>query len=115
MIKVLVCGGRDYADREKVYACLDRAHKKSDIAMLIHGGADGADKLAGEWAKDRDVWVQVVEAEWKKYGPAAGPRRNQEMLDIFAPDGVVAFPGGKGTADMVARAKRAGVPVWQIN
>ena len=34
------------------------------------------------------------------------------MLDLFAPDGLIAFPGGSGTADMVARARAAGVTVW---
>ena len=45
--------------------------------------------------------------------PAAGPKRNQQMLDEAKPDMVVAFPGGKGTAHMRQIAKAAGVPVWQ--
>ena len=37
----------------------------------------------------------------EKHGNAAGPIRNQRMLDHGKPDIVVAFPGGSGTADMV--------------
>lgn len=48
---------------------------------------------------------------WKDHGKAAGPIRNQLMLDDFKPDLVVAFPGGKGTADMVKKAQDAGVTV----
>ena len=51
-------------------------------------------------------------AQWDVYGRRAGPIRNQEMIDEGKPDGVVAFPGGKGTADMVRRAEAAGLKVW---
>jgi hypothetical protein len=51
-----------------------------------------------------------IKANWRKYGPAAGPIRNQQMLD-WGPDLVVAFAGGTGTAGMVALARAAGVPV----
>ena len=50
-------------------------------------------------------------ADWTKHGKAAGPIRNQKMLDE-CPDLVVAFPGGKGTADMVRRAMKAGIDCW---
>jgi hypothetical protein len=57
------------------------------------------------------VPIDVYVAQWKKHGRAAGPIRNQRMLDKGKPDLVVAFPGGRGTADMIRRAERAGVPV----
>ncbi|MEM9912925.1 MAG: hypothetical protein AAF922_19365 [Pseudomonadota bacterium] len=44
-------------------------------------------------------------------GRAAGPIRNKEMLDEGCPDLVVAFPGGRGTANMVKQAQAAGVEV----
>jgi hypothetical protein len=47
---------------------------------------------------DRRVWPSQGD------GRAAGPRRNQRMLEDFRPDLVVAFPGGRGTAYMVRRA-----------
>ena len=36
------------------------------------------------------------------------------MLDHGKPDIVVAFPGGRGTADMVKRAEDAGVRVIRV-
>jgi hypothetical protein len=48
-------------------------------------------------------------ADWEKLGRSAGPIRNQAMLDEGRPDLVVAFPGHHGTADMVRRARAAGV------
>ena len=49
--------------------------------------------------------------EWAKFGKRAGPMRNARMLAEFNPELVIAFPGGRGTADMIARAKKARVSV----
>jgi predicted Rossmann-fold nucleotide-binding protein len=109
---VIVCGGRNYADRARVFAALDRAHAKRSITLLVHGGAPGADTLAGEWAKARGVWVEVFEANWRELGPKAGPERNARMVAAGA-HGCIAFPGGRGTADNVKRCEAAGIPVWR--
>lgn len=111
-MKLLVCGGRDFADRGFVFSVLDRVDAKRRVWLLIHGAATGADALADEWAASRGVARAPNPARWRELGRRAGPVRNQEMLDVFAPDGAVAFPGGCGTADMVARCRAAGVPVW---
>ena len=112
-MKLLVCGGRDFTDRAAVFAALDRADAKRPVMLLIHGAARGADTLAGEWAAARGVTVAECPADWQTHGKAAGSIRNQQMLGLYAPDGVVAFPGGSGTADMVRRARGAGIPVWE--
>lgn len=113
MIRVIVCGGRDFTARETVDAALDAVRRKRGDFTLVHGGAQGADLLAGLWAVARGVEVEVHPAAWAQHGRRAGPLRNQYMLDLGA-DAVVAFPGGRGTADMVARAEAAGVPVWRV-
>ena len=51
------------------------------------------------------VVVEEFKADWDKFGRAAGPIRNAQMLREGKPDLVVAFPGGRGTANMVAQAK----------
>ncbi len=116
-MRVIVCGGRDYQDREAVFIALDKLHAKNGITCVIHGACKtGADRWADEWARDRFVEVERYEADWVRLGTYAGPCRNQEMADSH-PDGAVVFPGGKGTADMVRRAEEpqpigAGVKVW---
>lgn len=112
-MRVIVCGGRDYRDRKAVFDALDRLQRKRGISFLIVGGTSGADYLAWQWADKRGVPCGVYNAEWKEHGRAAGPIRNQRMLDEGEPDGVVAFPGGTGTADMIERARRAGLAVWE--
>lgn len=110
---VLVCGGRDYRDRAAVHRALDRLHAKRGITAIIQGAADSADRWAAEWGWDRGVQVGSYAAKWKELGKAAGALRNQEMIDHGKPDGVVASPGGRGTADMIERAERAGLKVWK--
>jgi hypothetical protein len=112
--RVLVCGGRDYRDRVELFACMDALHKSNPISCIIHGGAKGADSLAGKWASERGIHCEVFPADWRFYGRSAGPIRNQEMLTIGRPDLVVAFPGGRGTANMVRRADDADVPVIEL-
>lgn len=113
-MRLLVCGGRDYRDRDRVYAALDKVRAKYPDIQLLHGGADGADSLAEDWADVSGVGQTVFLAQWDLYGKRAGPMRNQRMLEEGRPDAVVAFPGGSGTADMVSRAERAGLPIWRI-
>lgn len=112
-MRVIVCGGRDYDDRARVYAELDALSPD----VVIEGGANGADYCAYRWVREKrgcEGWERY-EAEWDKHGRGAGPLRNQRMLDEGKPDLVLAFPGGRGTADMVRRAERAGVPVKHCN
>ncbi|WP_422028075.1 DUF2493 domain-containing protein [Roseovarius sp.] len=110
-MRVLVCGGRNYSDAAFLEAGLNVVHDTHNVTRVIHGAASGADRLAGEWAKGRGIPQIACPAAWDKYGRAAGPMRNQYMIDVHKPDLLVAFPGGKGTADMIAKARKAGVRV----
>lgn len=110
-MKVLVCGGRDFADRMMLYEHLDVMHSNHAITLIIHGDARGADTLAKEWAVSRGVKHRAFPAKWAEHGKAAGPIRNAQMLAEGQPDKVVAFPGGSGTANMVEQSRRAGVRV----
>ncbi len=116
-LRVLVCGGRHYADIDRVTNTLDCLHNQQvgvKIDVVIHGAAPGADTLAGLWAESRGVATSKFPANWHEHGRKAGAIRNQLMLDVGMPSLVVAFPGGTGTADMVRRAKRAGISVVEI-
>lgn len=112
--RVLVCGGRDYDDVTHLHDVLNAVHAAYPIGVLISGMATGADADAAEWAKDLAIALEPYPADWYAHGSAAGPIRNQRMLDEGQPDLVIAFPGGKGTADMCARAKRYGVKVVKM-
>jgi hypothetical protein len=113
-VRVLVCGGRDYNDRDRIWNTLCEIDASQKIDTVIHGGATGADNEGMIWAQTMDRLHAPFAAEWRRFGNRAGPIRNQRMLDEGKPDLVVAFPGGRGTTDMVRRAKAAGVPVREI-
>lgn len=110
-MRVLVCGGRDFFDRRALYAALDAAHAATPFIKLILGGAQGADQLAYDWAGYRQVKREMYPADWDALGRLAGPIRNQRMIDEGKPDLVIAFPGGRGTADMMRKARAAGIEV----
>jgi hypothetical protein len=113
--RVIVCGGRAYANRDLLYAVLDTAHAANPFEALIHGNAKGADQLADDWAADRGIKTLTFTPLWEEHGRAAGPMRNQKMLVECNPHLVIAFPGGKGTSDMITRAKLRGVPVVTVH
>ena len=97
-----------------MFRVLDAVHRKRPVTLLREGGAAGAAQLAREWAADRGVPVDTVPADWNAHGRAAGPIRDRAILaGEPLPDGVVAFPGGRGTAGMVAAARAAGATVWE--
>lgn len=124
-MRLLVCGGRHYANRHQVAIALGLAHVRRPITALIHGGATGADALAAEWAAARGIPCEPFPAAWSDlnalplvlryrrdgtpYNAAAGGIRNQRMVDEGRPDVVIAFRGGVGTADMIRRARAAGI------
>ena len=126
-MKILVCGGRDFTDKKLLYNTLDDLATKHNLwappedgntlplrMEIISGGAKGADTLAIDYAIINWCRFKEYKADWKKYRKAAGPIRNQQMLDEGKPDLVIAFPGGRGTADMCNRAEKAGVEVIRI-
>lgn len=118
MTKVLVCGGRDYQDRDRVHQILDAAVDRLGLTAIVQGGATGADLLAKEWAISRKLQCETFYADWRGLGDAAGPIRNKRMLDEAKPDLVIAFPtpdeANKGTLGMIALAEKAGVKVHVI-
>lgn len=105
-MRVLITGGRDFLDSKFIYEKLDELNQKHKFTVLIHGGAAGVDRISGQWATSRNLDVEVYPADWQKHGKSAGPIRNAEMLKKN-PDLLVAFPGGKGTADMIKKAETA--------
>lgn len=111
---VLVTGGRFWKRRDETFQYLSLLHKQYCITLIVHGDAEGADSLANEWAITNDVPIasySVTQEEWETLGRSAGCIRNQFMLDQHEIDLVVAFPGERGTADMIARAEKTDIDV----
>jgi hypothetical protein len=117
MKRPIICGSRDEDDLGFVWSQLDAHHAlMGPFERVIHGNYRGVDKLAAAWAEANDVPHSDDEftAEWGRLGSKAGPLRNQRMIDEGRPDACIAFPGGNGTADMVRRARAAGLQIIEI-
>jgi hypothetical protein len=97
-MKIIVAGSRDFNDYAFLSKKLDGLDRKD---IIVSGMAKGADLLAYQYAKENNMEVIEMRANWKKYGRAAGPIRNKEMAEIA--DAVIAFWDGKskGTKNMI--------------
>lgn len=109
-LRILVCGSRKWDNSKSIRDALARFPAGT---VLIHGDCRGADKMADTIGKQLGFDVVPFPADWDAYDNAAGPIRNQQMLDEGKPDLVLAFSRwllqSKGTKDMVSRAQAAGV------
>ena len=116
MRRVLVCGGRDFSDFVLMTSalCSIAAEETDGKLFIIAGGAPGAATLAIKWARLHGCDFKEFHADWATHGKRAGPVRNQQMLNEGAPDLVVSLPGGRGTADMVRRARNGGFEVKEV-
>jgi hypothetical protein len=113
-MRVLCCGDRNWTDYNKIY------HRLAMLPLdtqVIEGEARGADSLSRIAAQRLGFTVLPFPANWEKYGRAAGPVRNREMLKQL-PELVIAFHSNlaqsKGTRDMVTIARKNNIPVEVI-
>ena len=109
-MRLLVCGSRRYSDGDRIESVLEEYYRPGTVPTVIHGGCCGADSLAGAAARSLAFDVECFYADWGRYGNAAGPIRNRQMLDT-KPDLVIAFGEGKGTDGCVRMAEQRGIPV----
>lgn len=130
-LRVIVCGGRAFADRALVFTTLDTLERYArhvpgsgipdcdEVRLtIVQGGAAGADALAREWVAERVSQGHrhacvTFEAAWSTHGRAAGPIRNARMVAEGA-DACIAFPGGRGTDDCARRCEEAGIDVVRV-
>jgi len=108
--------------RDRIEAVLGELLNELKFDRMIQGGAEGVDHVARRWASRIGVEIVTVEADWQEHGKAAGPIRNQEMMDM-SPGIVAAFPlvsphgstgiheSSPGTYDCLCRALRSGIGV----
>lgn len=108
--RLLVCGDRYWDD----FKAVKREIKRRMPDLVIEGEADGADSMARLAAEELGIPVQKFPAQWSKFGRAAGPIRNTQMLVEGQPTEVIAFhpniASSKGTKNMVNQARKRNIP-----
>lgn len=119
-MRAIVCGGRTLAppgSTSEDYIWRKLSSLRPDSIVVGDNGddyEDGTDAAAFRWAIATGTHVAHCPALWKKRGGAAGPLRNRFMATLNV-DTCIAFPGGRGTADMVRKARALGLKVIEVN
>ncbi|MDK2600771.1 hypothetical protein QO179_25065 [Bacillus stercoris] len=128
-MKVIIAGGRDFDDYEFMKSKLDHLFKNlnKDKLIIINGDgpglkdsktgkiiARGADQLGKKYAQERGLKIELFPPLWGEYGRAAGPIRNSQMAEVA--NALVAFnTGGRGTQDMINKAKAMSLNIRDID
>lgn len=117
--RVIVCGGRDFNDKELCFKSLDKYIGDDSTIELVSGHAKGADTIGEDYAKQRNLKVSVFKPDWKRYGRGAGPIRNRQMLEyaLESRPMIIAFWDGqsRGTKNMIDQARKAGATVHIVS
>ena len=112
--RVIIAGGRYFSDYELLKEKCDEflQGKTDEEIVIVSGHASGADSLGERYAQERGYQIETYPADWKKYGRAAGPVRNEQMANIA--NALIAFWDGKskGTKSMIRLAKKKGLQVF---
>lgn len=137
--RILITGSRTWPDEPALRQALadlwhDALQDSHDGIVIVHGTAEGADQMAGHWAREHQVPVEEHAADWDapcdancppghrrrnrrgiEFCPLAGPRRNQQMVDerpvLFL---AAHHRNSSGTADCMRRVRAAGIPLITI-
>ena len=110
-MRVIIAGHRDFYDARTVCDAVVESGFK--ITEVVSGGCRGVDALGERFSREVLKKEPIVyPADWKKYGKAAGPIRNQQMAENA--DALIALliEGSRGTKNMIETAKKKGLPVY---
>ena len=76
-MRVIIAGGRDFSDYEKLSERVLHILSAQDQVTIVCGEARGADSLGKRFACEKGWKVLSFPADWDKYGKAAGYKRSQ--------------------------------------
>jgi len=118
IMRVAIVGSRKFENKEFLFKCVDEVIEDikdnlyQDLDLIISGGAAGADSIAQLYARERGIPIMIFYPKWREYSRAAGPIRNQLIVDNC--DAVIAFPVGeaKGTKDTLKKAAQKNRKVY---
>ena len=121
-----VTGGRDHWASLAELEAAAAEFAARGVEVVRDGDAAGVDRTWAGWSKSRGLFTRdKYPADWTRFGTAAGPIRNRDMLageppDLFGSTGrdrvgiLAAFTGNDGTADCCDAAAGMGIEVVQI-
>ncbi|MCI2230298.1 DUF2493 domain-containing protein [Polaribacter sp. MSW13] len=115
-MKLIIAGSRNFTNYQKLKTvCNQFLQNQTDIEIVSGAHYKGADKLGEQYAKEKEYPVTKFPANWNRYGKAAGPKRNLQMVNYA--DALIAFWDGKsrGTLNTIKLAKQKGLTIKIIH
>lgn len=114
-MNIAIVGSRSLENKpQAVRDAIERApfFDTDEDITIVSGGASGVDTIAAHYANEKLYDTLIIEPNWQKYGPAAGPKRNTRIVDNA--DSVIAVWDGSsnGTADTIKKVLDAGIPLY---
>lgn len=115
VMKIVIGGCRTFKEYDVFCAfvndCLEELQGGEELTFLS-GHCAGVDLMAERYAQERGLALEIFPANWAKYGRAAGPIRNREM--VKRADVVIAFWDGasRGTKSLIGYAKECGKALY---
>ena len=79
-MRVLVCGGRNYDNRDLVWRALDQYQENYGPLTVIQGGAPGADQWAREWAHRQTPPRKSLSSACRPTGRNGAPRPGRSAI-----------------------------------
>jgi hypothetical protein len=119
--RVIICGSRGWTNRELIAEFLRDLKAEGGCLIVVgynpeHRTPRGADEIAWEEAQKIGLPVETHPASWFQLGKRAGFIRNEEMAALGAALCMAFWDGASnGTRDMMARAKRYGIPTSVVS
>lgn len=107
-MRTIFAGSRHLSSKTALTLVTIAQHEATwEITHVLHGDCRGVDKVS----ESLGLPTTVYPADWKTHGKAAGPIRNQIMVDNA--DALIAIWDGKsrGTLDIIKRARKARLKV----
>jgi|CXWL01.1.fsa_nt_gi hypothetical protein len=109
-MRLLMSGGRHFEDSVLVEGALSAIHRRAPITVLIHGGTPGLGAPAESWARRNAVHLVRYPANFS-LGKRGDFERDRFMLEDGRPQALLAFPGGRRTAELCQSARRRGTSI----
>lgn len=106
MFKVIIAGGRDFNNYQKLKDFCSKILKDKTDIEIVSGKAKGADSLGEKFAKKNNYPIAEFPADWNKFGKKAGFIRNKDMAEYA--DALIAFwnKESSGTKHIINIAKQ---------
>ena len=79
-MKTIIAGSRHIHNYDDLLIAVK--HSKFRITEIISGGARGVDVMGECYARENNIPLVIVPAQWEKFGKRAGFFRNTEMATM---------------------------------